>query len=251
MLKLENINCGYEDYNICRDINLEVDKGVFTCIIGPNGAGKTTLLKAIVGIVKYKGSILINDKSLSSYKRIEIGQKIALLSQSTEAYFSYSVYDTVMLGRYPYIQGLFGMPTNKDKDIVIKALKKVELYQYKDKQINELSGGQLQRVFLARTIAQEPEVILLDEPTNHLDFKHQVEILDFVKNWSKKENKIIIAVLHDLNLVQKYSDNVLLLNEGREFAQGKVKDVLTNANLEKVYDIDVKKWMLETLSLWQ
>lgn len=251
MLKLNRIYCGYNDFEICKDINLNIKKGYFTSIIGPNGAGKTTLLKSIAGIVNYHGDITLDDINFKSINRKDFGQKVALLAQSSETYFSYSVYDTVMLGRYPYLQGFLGLPNKKDKAIVEHALDLVGFYNHKDCLINQLSGGQLQRVFLARTIAQQPDVVLLDEPTNHLDFKHQVEILDFVKDWAKKEQKIIIAVLHDLNLVQKYSDYVLLLHNGIAYANGYSKEVLTTNNLEDVYDIDVKNWMKKALSLWE
>jgi iron complex transport system ATP-binding protein len=250
MLQFKNVNCGYTDFNICKNINWNVRKGEFTCIIGPNGAGKTTLLKSISGIVNYQGDIFLEDKSLKNIKRKVLGRKIALLSQNSASYFSYSIYDTVMLGRYPHLEGFFGVPKAKDHQIVLDALEQVELLEQKDDKIDALSGGQLQRVFLARTIAQQPEIILLDEPTNHLDFKYQVEILDFVKKWLKKDKKIVIAVLHDLNLVQKYSDDVLLLHHGQIFSKGKTKEVLTKENLEQVYGIDVKQWMQSLLSLW-
>lgn len=251
MLKLNQVYCGYDNFEICRNINVHIDNGQFTSIIGPNGAGKTTLLKAIAGIVDYKGDVTLGLKDIRRLNRKELGQKIALLSQIGETYFSYSIYDTVMLGRYPYLKGLFGIPSHQDREIVDDALFHVGLYDVKDSMINTLSGGQLQRVFLARTLAQEPDVFLLDEPTNHLDFKHQIEILDFVKDWVKKENKIVVAVLHDLNLVQKYSDQVILLEHGETYAIGDAKQVLSNENLNNVYGVDVKQWMKTVLSLWE
>lgn len=251
MLELSNVSCGYAEFDVCKNIDIKMQKGQFTSIIGPNGAGKTTLLKAISGIIRYKGNITLNDKDLKYFTRKERGQKIGLLSQSIDSYFNYSIYDTVLLGRYSYLKGVFGSPGKEDHKVVKKSLQLVGLLDMKDTNINQLSGGQLQRVFLARTIAQQPDVILLDEPTNHLDFKHQVEILDFVREWSITENKIVIAVLHDLNIVQKYSDYILLLHNGKTFSKGTTKRVLTNENLLNVYDIDVKEWMQHILSLWE
>lgn len=250
MLNLTKVCCGYETEDVCKNIDLHFNKSQFTSIIGPNGAGKTTLLKAIAGILNYKGIISLDEENLMSLKRVELGQKFSLLSQTSQAYFNYSIYETAMLGRYPYLKGMLGIPSKQDKAIVKDALMKVGLLEQKDKSINELSGGQLQRVFLARTIAQQPQVILLDEPTNHLDFKHQIDILDFVKEWAVKENKIVVAVLHDLNLVHHFSDQIALLHEGRLYAKGTPKEVLTNANLQDVYGLDVKQWMKETLNLW-
>ena len=122
---------------------------------------------------------------------------------------------------------------------------------YKDKMINELSGGQLQRVFLARVFAQNPDIILLDEPTNHLDLKHQIELLENLNKWTKENNKIVIAVLHDLNLVQYIADNVLLLNEGMPISYGKVNEVLKNDILKQVYGLDIKEFMINILKKWE
>lgn len=252
MLTLNQIYCGYlPNKPIVQDINLEIKSGEVCCIIGPNGSGKSTLLKALSNILDYDGNIILNGINLKDLSRKQLSRKIAFLSQSIESYFSYTVYDTVILGRYPYINGVFATPSNKDYKIVNEALKLVGIYDIKNKLINEISGGQLQRVFLARTIAQQPKVILLDEPTNHLDFKHQIEIIDYIKDWAKKENKIVVAVLHDLNLVQKYADKVMLLNNGKSVCIGNTKEILSSKIIKDVYDIDVKSWMLDVLKSWE
>ncbi|XMB85786.1 ABC transporter ATP-binding protein [Mycoplasmatota bacterium WC44] len=251
MLSVNSLYAGYGKDMVLHDIDFTVSKGEVISIVGPNGCGKTTLLKAISNILKYEGEITFDECILNNLKRKELGKKIALLSQTSSSYFSYTIFDSVMLGRYPYLTGLLSTPRKKDIDIVNNALKRVGLYESKDKRIDELSGGQLQRVFLARTIAQEPDVILLDEPTNHLDFKYQVEILDFIRKWAKNENKIVIAVLHDLNLVQKYSDNVILLNEGKIVLEGKKEKVLSDELLKSVYEIDIKSWMKDVLTKWE
>ena len=126
----------------------------------------------------------------------------------------------------------------------------VGILNIKDKLISELSGGQLQRVFLARAFAQNPDVILLDEPTNHLDLRYQIEILDYLKLWAKENNKIIVAVLHDLNLVQNFADKVLMLKDGSIVNNGDTKEVLNGEDLEKVYGIDIKAFMVKTLRKW-
>ena len=125
------------------------------------------------------------------------------------------------------------------------------MLELKDSLITELSGGQLQRVYLARAFAQDPEIILLDEPTNHLDLRSQIEILAYLKEWAKNEKKIVVAVLHDLNLVQAFGENVLLLDKGRIIKEGKAEEVLGGIELEDVYGIDIKGFMLEILQKWK
>ena len=134
-----------------------------------------------------------------------------------------------------------------DKKDIIKQTKRY----VKDKLINELSGGQLQRVYLARVFAQEPDVILLDEPTNHLDLKCQIEILEHINKWTKENQKTVIGVLHDLNLVQMFSDDVIMLSEGHIVSKGKTKDVLSEDKLKEVYGVDIKKFMINALEKWR
>ena len=181
----------------------------------------------------------------------DLAKKVALMSQNSEVYFSYTVFETVLLGRYAHMDGIFSSLTKKDRDIVLKCIESVGLLNEKDRLINELSGGQLQRVYLARAFAQDPEILLLDEPTNHLDLRCQIEILDYLKSWAKEKNKIVIAVLHDLNLVQNYGDRVLMLNDGVIKGNGNTKEVLNSNDLEEVYGIDIKTFMVRTLEKWK
>ncbi|WP_276630727.1 ABC transporter ATP-binding protein, partial [Terrisporobacter hibernicus] len=164
--------------------------------------------------------------------------------------FPYTVYDTVSLGRYAYSKGAFARLSSKDTEIIIDSMKKVGVYELKDKMITELSGGQLQRVFLARVFAQNPDVILLDEPTNHLDFKHQIELLENLNDWVKNNNKIVVGVLHDLNLVQYFAHKVLILKDGKEVEYGHPEEVFSGSTLNKVYGIDIKDFMKNILQKW-
>ena len=141
--------------------------------------------------------------------------------------------------------------SKEDKDIILESIDNVGLIDKKDELISNLSGGQqLQRVFLARTFSQNPDVILLDEPTNHLDLKHQIELLDYINIWAKQNNKIVVGVLHDLNLVNYFSDDVCLLYNGEVIDYGKSKDVFSKENLENIYNMDVKNFMIECLKRW-
>ncbi|EPZ54907.1 ABC transporter family protein [[Clostridium] sordellii ATCC 9714] len=212
MLEVKNLYCGYDEIDIIKDINFKVEDGKNLCIVGPNGCGKSTLLKSIANIITYKGSITIDGMEVCNFSRKELAKKVGLMSQITQIYFPYTIYETVSLGRYAHSKGVFNTLSKLDKDIILDAIERVGLLDIKDKPINELSGGQLQRVFLARTFAQNPDIILLDEPTNHLDLKYQIELLEHLSKWAKKNKKIVIGVLHDLNLVHYFSDAVCLLN---------------------------------------
>lgn len=251
MLEVKNLYCGYEDVDIIKNVSFNVERGKNICIVGPNGCGKSTLLKSIANIISYKGSITIDGEEISKFSRKELATKIGLMSQITQMYFPYTIYETVSLGRYAYSKGIFNKLSKYDKNIVIDCIKKVGLLDIKDKQINELSGGQLQRVFLARVLAQDPDVILLDEPTNHLDLKYQIELLQYLSNWANENKKIVIGVLHDLNLVHYFSDSVCLLNNGEVICCGSSKEVFNGKYLKEVFNIDIKKFMLEVLEKWK
>ncbi len=173
------------------------------------------------------------------------------MSQLSEIHFPYTVYETVSLGRYPYLKGTFSSLSKEDIKIILDSIEKVGLMDYRDKMITELSGGQIQRVFLAKLFAQNPEIILLDEPTNHLDFKYQVELLDHVKRWAKTNKKIVIGVLHDLNLVHYFADKVIMLDNGEIVSEGTSMEVLNNDKLKDVYDIDIKSFMKNILNKWE
>lgn len=251
MLEVKNIYCGYNGEDVVKNVSFKVNRGENICIVGPNGCGKSTLLKAIANLLSFKGEILLDGKDTKLLKRKELATKISLMTQSSNILFPYSIYETVALGRYAHLNGVFSRLSKNDDEIINKSLDKVGILDIKDKLISELSGGQLQRVFLARAFAQDPDVIILDEPTNHLDLRYQIEILDYLKLWAKENNKIVVAVLHDLNLVQNFGDKVLMLKDGTLINNGDTREVLNGRDLEEVYGIDIKSFMLRTLNKWR
>lgn len=251
MLEVKNVCCGYDGIDIVKQVSFSINRGENLCIVGPNGCGKSTLLKAISSLIDFHGEVKLDGKNINALKRKDLATKIALMTQSSNIQFPYTIYETVALGRYSHLNGIFSRLTKKDELIINESLKMVGILDIKNKLISELSGGQLQRVFLARAFAQDPEVILLDEPTNHLDLRYQIEILDYLKNWAKEKNKIVVAVLHDLNLVQNFGDRVLMLNDGIIKGHGNAKEVLNNNDLEEVYGIDIKSFMVKTLEKWR
>lgn len=251
MLEVKNIYCGYNGEDVVKNVSFKVNRGENICIVGPNGCGKSTLLKAIANLLSFKGEILLDGKDTKLLKRKELATKVSLMTQSSNILFPYSIYETVALGRYAHLNGVFSRLSKNDDEIINKSLDKVGILDIKYKLISELSGGQLQRVFLARAFAQDPDVIILDEPTNHLDLRYQIEILDYLKLWAKENNKIVVAVLHDLNLVQNFGDKVLMLKDGTLINNGDTREVLNGRDLEEVYGIDIKSFMLRTLNKWR
>ena len=238
MLEVNKVRCGYDNKEIVKGVSFSVERGKNLCIVGPNGCGKSTLLT-------------LDSKEISQLNRKDLAKNVALMSQASNIYFPYTVYETVALGRYAHLKGVFSKINKKDEEIILKSIENVGLIDIKDKLISQLSGGQLQRVYLARAFAQDPDIILLDEPTNHLDLKCQIEILDYLNKWTKENNKIIVAVLHDLNLVQAFGEKVVMMNDGKIIGSGNPKDVLTEERLQEVYGIDVKGFMLEVLEKWR
>jgi iron complex transport system ATP-binding protein len=251
MLEIKNLCTGYNGIDVVHDVSLMAEQGKVLTIVGPNGCGKTTLLKAVARLLPYRGSVTLEGKELKDFSRKSLAKKIALMGQSSQVYFPYSVYDTVALGRYPYSDGFLKSLSKDDEEIIDRILEQLELTEVKDRMITELSGGQLQRVYLARTLAQNPELILLDEPTNHLDLKHQVELLEYLSKWVKENNKAVVAVLHDLNLARRFGDTAALMYDGKLIASGEPETVLKGETLKKIYGIDVKAFMLESLGKWQ
>jgi len=250
MLKVEKLFSGYNGTDVIFNIDFNVEKGESLCILGPNGCGKSTLLKSLARIIDYRGSILIDDNDISKLPRRKLAKKISLLSQSAQIYFPYTVYDTVLMGRYAHSSGLFGTPDKEDKSITEEILNKLDIWEIKDRMIDELSGGTIQRVFLARTLAQASDVILLDEPSNHLDLKHQIEVLEFLKTWIKEKNKILVSVFHDLNLARQFSDSAVILLDGKIALKGNINEALNSDVLSKAFGIDIRKFMKDSLEKW-
>jgi len=236
--------------DVIRNVTFNVDKGECLCVLGPNGCGKSTLLKSIARIINYRGSVLVDGGDISAIPRKQLARKIALLSQNMQVFFPYTVYETVSIGRYAYSKGFLKNLSQEDKTIINDTLKKLDLWDIKDRMIDELSGGTLQRVFLAKTMAQTPRLILLDEPANHLDLKHQIALLDYLKSWVKENDTSLIGVFHDLNLARYFGDTAILMNEGNLAACGSIEEMLNSEILETVYGIDIRGFMRKSLEKW-
>lgn len=238
-MKINNLDFKYDDTLVLKDINLNIKKGSFIGILGPNGSGKTTLLKNICNLLKpYNGDIIVDDLNIKNIKHKELAKKLAVVHQFGDFNFDFSVYEAVLMGRYSYLKR-FQSESNNDLEVVENAMKETGTWDLREKSIYEISGGERQRVMIARALAQQSEILLLDEPISFLDIKHQINILNLCRRLNKKENLTIIATLHDINLANRYCDLIMLIDSGIIEAIDTPQKVLTAENIKKVYGIDV------------
>lgn len=215
------------------EVDLAIEKGTFIGIIGPNGSGKTTLLKAIYQAIHIdSGEIFLEDKPLSCLSNKEIALKLSVVSQQNDIPFDFSIYDIVAMGRAPHKTWL-QPDTIEDNAIIVQALKQVGIEKDLNKSFQELSGGEMQRVLIARALAQQADFLILDEPTNHLDIKNQLELFDFIKTLKGT----VLAAIHDLNMAALYCDKIYVMSYGKIIQSGTPAQVLTPKLLEEVFGI--------------
>jgi iron complex transport system ATP-binding protein len=235
ILKVENLNFKYKRNPVLKDISFELNKNEVLSILGPNGAGKTTLIKCINRILNYKdGDIYIDDENVNSMSYNKIAKNISYVPQRTET-CNLTVFDAILLGRKPYIKFKTG---EKNLKIVNSIMKTLNLLGLSLRYMEELSGGELQKVSIARALVQDPKIILMDEPTNNLDLKNQQEILALVSDIAKHHNISIIMTVHDINIALRYSDRIIFLKNGEIYTQITPGEV-TSEIIEEVYDVKV------------
>lgn len=238
MLELKNLSFGYKEKKTLKNINMHVNSGEVVGIIGPNGSGKSTLLKCMNLILKPKGHIFLEGAELQTLSLKEISTIIGYVPQSIQvSSFPIKVFDVVLLGRRPYIRWNV---RDRDLDFVSEIFSLLNLDDLSMRNFNELSGGEKQKILLARALAQEPKILLLDEPTSNLDVKHQLEIMDVIRNLSREKSLAVVIVLHDLNLASRYCDRLVLLDSGQVFATGTPEEILINSNIKTVYNVDAE-----------
>ena len=237
-IRIRDVEFSYASVPILKNICMEVAESEILGIIGPNGAGKSTLLRCIDRILSpQKGTIFLNEQDISKMSRLEIAKRMGYIPQSTTQVFPATVFETVLMGRRPHISWRCN---ERDVEKVLEVLHLLDLEGLAMRDINELSGGQQQKVFIARALVQEPDVLLLDEPTSNLDIKHQLEVMDIIKEIARKKGISAIMAIHDLNLAARYADRLIMMKDGMIYAAGEHFSVLTPENIREVYGVEVE-----------
>lgn len=251
MLKGNHITVRYGEHTIVDDLSFTLQEGQWLMLVGPNGAGKSTLIETISQGVPYTGSIELEGQDIRRYKPAQLARKIGVLSQKNSVGYGYSVEEVVGLGRYAYTSSFLSNRDDDGKDQVDRALELTGLMELRKSSVLTLSGGELQRTFLAQVSAQNPQVLILDEPANHLDLVYQKHIFSLIAQWLKEPGRAVLSVVHDLSLARRYGTHAVLMNHGKCVTQGEINAVLTPENLRSVYDMDVYGWMHEMLEQWK
>ena len=251
MLKGNHITVRYGEHTVVDDVSFTLEEGQWLMLVGPNGAGKSTLIETISQGVPYTGSIELEGQDIRRYKPAQLARKIGVLSQKNSVGYGYSVEEVVGLGRYAYTSSFLSNRDDDGKDQVDRALELTGLTELRKSSVLTLSGGELQRTFLAQVFAQNPQILILDEPANHLDLVYQKHIFSLIAQWLKEPGRAVMSVVHDLSLARRYGTHAVLMNRGKCVTQGEINTVLTPENLRSVYDMDVYAWMHEMLEQWK
>ena len=235
-LQIRNLRFSYGSTEILRDINMGLNPSEVLGIVGPNGTGKSTLLRCIDRILIPEGEVLLDGQEISGMSRVEIAKRIGYVPQSMTGVFPATVFDMVLLGRRPHLSW---RSSEEDMDKVLEMLDLMDIKDLAMRNFNETSGGQQQKVLIARALAQDVDILLLDEPTSNLDIKHQLEVMEILTELSKTKGISVMMAIHDLNLASRYSDRIIMLNGGGIRDEGDPASVLTAENIRSVYGVDV------------
>ena len=240
LLDVKSLSYMYDEKVVLDQISLGIKSGEILGILGPNGCGKTTLLKNLNKNLKpHGGCVLIDGEDMEGISKKEIAQSIAAVPQSNEIRFAFTVREIVTMGRMPFQESFRG-ETSADIEIINKAMEQTGLNEFADRFINTLSGGERQRAIIARAITQTPKIILMDEPTLHLDINMQFEVLDLIQKLSKENGLAVVIVSHDLPMVTRYCDRMILIHEHKVFAMGAAEEILTKENMRTVFNVDAE-----------
>ncbi len=240
MLRIEGLRAGYGTQGVLEDVTFHLPPGRFVALLGPNAAGKTTLLRVITGVLRpWRGTVTWQGRDLTALSPRARARLVAMVPQARRLPPGFTVYQTVLLGRTPYLNWL-GFPSARDRQAVERALHLTGLTSLAHRAIHTLSGGEQQRVLVARALAQDTPIVLFDEPTTHLDLRYQMDILGLARRLAHEEHRAVLAVLHDLNQAALYADTVILLHRGRIVASGPPQEVLTPSRIQDVYGVETE-----------
>ena len=241
IINIEKLNYSYGKKEVLKELSLDIDENKLTGIIGPNGCGKSTLAKNIIKYINGKfESFKIMDTDIRELSHKKIAQLISYIPQKSTIISNISVFDYVLLGRFPLLKNSWDNYSEKDYEIVENNINLLNIKELRDRNVETLSGGELQKALLARALAQEAKILLLDEPTSALDLNNAVEFMKILKNISMKKEISVIIIIHDLNLASLFCDSLIILKDGRFIEKGSPKEVINEENIKSVYNLDCK-----------
>ena len=248
LLSVEKLGVAYGETPVLQDVSFELEPGDWLMLIGPNGSGKSTLVRAVSGAIPHTGRVLYDGRDIRSLPAQTLARNIGVLSQNHHVGYAFTVQEVVRLGRYAYARDRSGDPEGEAH--IRRALALTGMARLADKSVTRLSGGELQRVFLAQLFCQDPRLLILDEPTNHLDLIYQKQVFALVDAWRREPGRAVISVVHDLSLARAYGSGAMLLHEGRALCQGPMERVFAPEPLNAAYGMDVAAWMRGLLGQW-
>ena len=232
------LEVGYDGNIIIPELDITVCKGEITTIVGPNGSGKSTVLKALTRLLGYtKGQVLVNGKEIHFIESSELAKQIGILPQHHNAPPDFKVRDLVAFGRAPY-QKWYEKQAADDEQIIEWAMRSAEVWEFRDRPVHACSGGETQRVWIAMVLAQQPDILFLDEPTTYLDISYQQEIMRLIRQLNRNHGIGVVMVLHDLVQAMEVSDKVIVLKDGKKYAEGTPEEVITTRMLKEVYRVN-------------
>jgi iron complex transport system ATP-binding protein len=239
MIELDDVSLGYNHKAVLHNVSMQVAPGQILGLVGPNGSGKSTLIKGMTGVIDlFSGHIFIDGHDIVTIKPDKLARIVATVPQSPAMPGAFTAFEVVLMGRTPHL-GLLRYEGGKDLAIAWQAMEATHTQSFAERRVSEISGGERQRLVIARALTQQPKAMLLDEPTANLDIKHQVEILNLVKSLCLEQSLTVVIALHDLNLAAQYCDWMVMLNGGKVYAEGTPLDILTATNIKRVYGAEV------------
>jgi iron complex transport system ATP-binding protein len=238
-IRTENLIFAYKEKPVLDGVSLSIESGEMVGILGPNGSGKTTLLKIFSAVLSGRGEVKLNGRAIETYSKRELSRIFAVVAQENQIQFPYTAAEIVLMGRASFHSPLV-LEGKRDLEVARSSMQFTDCLSLSDRYLHELSGGEKQRVIIARALAQEPQILLLDEPSAFLDLKHQVQVFELMRRLNHERGLTIVAALHDLNLAALFFPRLVILREGKVYREGSPREVLTEKTIEEVYGIRVR-----------